>query len=354
MTDYIIIGSGLAGIAFAETALRQGKTILVFDNDSQTSSHVAGGLFNPVILKRFSKLAHAQQQLIDLHDFYTTLESRLNVKVYHPKPILRKFHSAEEHNNWFHAADKPGLSDYLSTTIVNTQYQGINSSFGYGEVLQAGYVDVGGLLLSYRKYLKDIGAFENKPFDYDNLKIADVIHYQNLSAAHIVFAEGYGIHANPLFNYLPLEGTKGELFIIRAPGLVLDVIDNAAIFILPLGNDLYKVGATYHWTDKTNLPTDEGRDELLQKISEVLNCNFEVIEHYAGVRPTVKDRKPLLGTHPEHKNVHVMNGLGTRGVMLGPYMAKELFNHIEHGHPLAPENDINRFRNFYPGTYRNS
>jgi len=29
MTDYIIVGAGLAGICFAETALQNGKTILV-------------------------------------------------------------------------------------------------------------------------------------------------------------------------------------------------------------------------------------------------------------------------------------------------------------------------------------
>ncbi len=42
----------------------------------------------------------------------------------------------------------------------------------------------------------------------------------------------------------------------------------------------------------------------------------------AGVRPTVKDRRPLIGTHPMHSQLHVLNGLGTRGVMLGPAMAK--------------------------------
>ena len=73
----------------------------------------------------------------------------------------------------------------------------------------------------------------------------------------------------------------------------LDVIVNTSVFILPLGNDLFKVGATYNWVDKTSTPTEEGKQELIDRIKEILTCDFEVIQHLAGVRPTVKDRKPL-------------------------------------------------------------
>jgi glycine/D-amino acid oxidase-like deaminating enzyme len=79
------------------------------------------------------------------------------------------------------------------------------------------------------------------------------------------------------------------------------------------------------------------------RIKEILNCNFEIVEHFAGVRPTVKDRRPLLGTHPKHKNFHILNGLGTRGVMLAPAMAIDLFDFIENGKPLDKTIDIKRY-----------
>jgi UDP-galactopyranose mutase len=63
MLDYIIVGSGLAGIAFSEIALENDKTIFVFNNQSQNSSRIAGGLYNPVILKRFSEVWKAKEQL---------------------------------------------------------------------------------------------------------------------------------------------------------------------------------------------------------------------------------------------------------------------------------------------------
>ena len=150
------------------------------------------------------------------------------------------------------------------------------------------------------------------------------------------------MHANPYFNDLPLDGTKGELLIIKAPDLKLDVVIKSSVFILPFGKDLYKIGATYDWSDKTNTPTEAGKQELLEKLSELISCDFEIVNHFAGVRPTVKDRRPLVGTHPIHSQLHVLNGLGTRGVMLGPYLANQLFQLIEENIPLEKEIDIIR------------
>ena len=109
--------------------------------------------------------------------------------------------------------------------------------------------------------------------------------------------------------------------------------------------NIYKVGATYNWNDKTDLPTIEGKTELIERINEIITCDFEIISHFAGVRPTVKDRRPFVGTHPDYKVMHVLNGLGTRGVMLGPAMAKALFNFIEFQTPLDAVIDIKRYVN---------
>lgn len=344
MIDYLIIGSGLAGISFAEIALRNDKSIFVLDNNSQNSSKIAGGLYNPVILKRFSEVWQAQEQLTLMNEFYAFLEEKLNCKVDFKSPILRKFFSVEEQNNWFGASDKVALAPFLSTQLISKKYIGIDSPYGYGEVLQTGYVDTALLLNKYREYLKQNSLFQEEAFDYDALKIeSNSIQYKNIQAKHIIFAEGFGLHANPYFNHLPLDGTKGELFIIKAPELDLDVIVNTSVFILPLGNDLFKVGATYNWKDKTDLPTEEGKTELVDRIKEIISCDFEIVEHFAGVRPTVKDRRPLVGTHQNYESIHILNGFGTRGVMLGPAMAKALFENIENQVPLNKEIDIKRF-----------
>lgn len=344
MIDYLIVGSGLAGISFSEIVLQNNKSILVLDNNSQNSSKIAGGLYNPVILKRFTEVSQAKNHLPIMNDFFSNLEKKLNCKVNFEMPILRKFFSIEEQNNWFFASDKVNLAPFLSTNIISRKYAGIDSPFGYGEVLQTGYVDTAFLLKKYRDYLVEKNLFLEESFDYSLLmEEENGIRYKEIYARNIVFAEGFGMHANPYFKDLPLDGTKGELFIIKAAALDLDVIINTSVFILPLGNDLYKVGATYNWADKTDVPTEEGKLELIEKIKEILNCDFEIVEHLAGVRPTVKDRRPLVGTHSKHNSIHILNGLGTRGVMLGPALAKSLFENIEFQKPLDREIDIQRF-----------
>lgn len=345
MIDYLIVGCGLAGISFSEIALANNKSILVVDNESQNSSKIAGGLYNPVILKRFSEVWQAKEQLILMNQFYVNLEQKLKIKVDFKTPILRKFFSIEEQNNWFAASDKPALAPFLSTSIITKKYSGIDSPFNYGEVLHTGYVDTASLLEHYKKYLLQEQLLLQESFDYEKLEVLSKgIRYKNIEAKHIVFAEGFGLHANPYFNNLPLDGTKGELFIIKAPELNLDVIVNTSVFILPLGDGLFKVGATYNWKDKTDLPTEEGRQELTDRIKEIINCEFEIVAHFAGVRPTVKDRRPLVGTHKDYQSIHVLNGLGTRGVMLGPAMAQSLFDSIEKGIPFDKEINIDRFK----------
>ena len=344
MLDYLIVGSGLAGISFSEIALENNKSILVLDNNSQNSSKIAGGLYNPVILKRFSEVGQAKEHLLVMNEFFSILEKKLDCKVNFKMPILRKFFSIEEQNNWFGASDKDNLAPFLSTNLISKKYSSIDSPFGYGEVLQTGYVDTALLLLKYKEFLVRNKLFMEESFDYSLLQEeSESVRYKDIQARHIIFAEGFGMHTNPYFKELPLDGTKGELFTVKAPELDLDVILNTSVFILPLGNDLFKVGATYNWKDKTDLPTEEGKTELVARIKEILSCDFEIVSHFAGVRPTVKDRRPLIGTHPKHPSVHILNGLGTRGVMLGPAMAKVLYDSIEHQIPLDKEINIERF-----------
>ena len=345
MIDYIIVGGGLAGISFAEQVRKADKSFVMFNDKSQNSSLIAGGLYNPVILKRFSGLANAQDQLDEMKKFYKDLSEILPKSYDVALPILRKFFSVEEQNNWFAASDKPTMSPFLSTELIAKVYEGISSPYGYGEVMQTGYVDTKKLVMDYHEYLLRNDLLKEESFDYGGLEIKNnSFVYKGIESRNIVFAEGFGINFNPYFKHLPLDGTKGELFIIKAVNLKLDVIVNTSVFILPLGENLYKVGATYNWEDKTDVPTEEGKVELMKRIDEILNCEYEIVSHVAGIRPTVKDRKPLLGVHEQYKNMFVLNGLGTRGVMQGPLLAKELFDYIENGRELRTENNIKRIR----------
>ena len=341
--DYIIVGCGLAGIHFCEQLLANNKTFVVLDNKSQHSSVVAGGLYNPVVLKRFTSVWKNKEQLELALPIYKKLEKNLNVTLDYKTPVLRRFTSIEEQNDWFTASDKPELSEYLSTELIKNNNQAIDANFGFGKVLETGRIDTKLLIESYKMQLLERNQLMEETFNYEALIKKDTIQYKDIIAKHIVFAEGFGVKKNPFFNHLPLKEVKGELLTIHAPDLKMDYVLKSSVFLIPLGKDLYRVGATYDWKDKTNNITAEAKEALLKKLKTFLKCDFKVVSQVAGIRPTVTDRRPLVGQHETHKNIYVLNGLGTRGVMIAPYVAKQLFSLIEKNVPLENEIDIARF-----------
>lgn len=348
MLDYIVVGLGLAGISFCEMLETEGKTFKVISDDSQKASLVAGGLYNPVILKRFTMAWNAKEQMDLAIPFYAGLEKKLNVKLDYKLPVLRRFASTEEQNNWFEAADRPGLDYFLSTTIIENKNPSIDAPFGYGEVKYTGRIDTKALLTSYSEYLEQQGFLNKESFDFADFKMLEGhISYKLIKARQIIFADGYGLKKNPFFNYLPLNGTKGELLTIKTSNLKEDNVIKSAVFSIPMGEDLYRIGATYKWKDKTNEPTEESKNELLDKLKTFLKCDFEVVDHVAGIRPTVVDRRPLVGQHPEYKNIYVLNGFGSRGVLIAPDVSRQLFHAIEKGMELDPEINIQRFTKKY-------
>lgn len=344
MVDYVIVGLGLAGISFCEVLEQNNKSFKVISDDSQTSSVVAGGLYNPVILKRFTLAWNAKEQLTAAMPFYKGLEQKLQVKLDYKIPILRRFANINEQNLWFEARDKAGLGYFLAPKISTYNNPHIESTFGYGEVLYTGRVDTATLLSHYKTYLQQRDLLIQETFHHEALELSDeFVEYKGLRAKNIVFATGFGMKNNPYFNYLPLNGTKGELLTIEAPALKEEKVIKSSVFIIPLGDDLYRIGATYKWKDKTNLPTQESKKELLEKLDSFLKCPYKVVNHVAGIRPTVSDRRPIVGRHPAHGNMYLLNGLGSRGVIIAPTVSEKLYNFIENNQTMDPEMDLARF-----------
>lgn len=342
--DYIIVGLGLAGIAFVEELIQAKKSFVVFEDNSQTSSLVAGGVYNPVILKRFTPVWNAKKQLEIAIPFYESLEKKLSVKLDYTFSTRKVFKNIEDQNNWHVASDKPLLSDYMNPEIIQEKRASIHGDFGFGEVLQTGRIDTLALTKAYRNHLKKGELIRFEEFKYSEINFSnDVIKYQKIETDRIVFCEGFGIKKNPFFNHLPLNEAKGELLTIHAPDLNVNFLIKSTLFVLPLGDDIYKVGATFNWKDKTSESSEEGKKELIEKLQKVISVPYRILSQSAGIRPTVKDRRPLVGKHPEYSKLAVLNGLGTRGVMIGPTVAKNLFSHLEKGQALDPEIDITRF-----------
>ena len=341
--DYLIVGSGLSGVMLCEALRKRGKTFKVISNKSQQASIVASGLYNPVVLKRFNKAWDAEKHLPVAMSAYEELELFLGIKIDYKLPIYRLFSSIAEQNNWIIASDKIPLKPYLISDIKSNINQNIYAPYGYGEVKNTGRIDTKLLLESYSNVLNNEKLISHESFEYDKLKISKKIVYKGIESENIIFSEGFGVRQNPFFNYLPIEGTKGELIIINAPKLNSEVIIKSSVFIIPIGKNNYLVGSTYAWDDFNNDPTINAKNKLLNKLDKLVLCPYKVVYQRAGIRPTVIDRRPLVGQHKSHENLYILNGLGSRGVLIAPTVANALINFIEDKLPLQKEINISRF-----------
>jgi len=352
--DYIVVGLGIGGLTFCEQLIKNNKTFIVFDSGKYTSTLVSAGVINPVVLKRFTPVWNAKEHIYSSIKFYNALSEKLKIPLLTNTPMLRIFKSIEEQNNWMVASDKKELSDFLQPEIVKNENKNINAPFGFGKVKSTGKINPIQLIHLYKEYLLKSNLFRNENFDYKSLKEENnQIYYKDLIANKIVFSEGYSAKDNPFFPQNIKEKkeqliikNKGEYIIIKAPDLKLEAMLKTSLFIIPLGNGLYKVGATYDREDDSIEITKNAKTEMVLKLTKIINCPFEVVDQVAGIRPTTRDRRPFLGTLNNSDQIIFFNGLGTRGITSAPSLAELLYNHIENGVTLPKEVAIKRHYNW--------
>jgi glycine/D-amino acid oxidase-like deaminating enzyme len=345
MYHYLIVGFGVAGFSFMQQLEENKRSFIVVDNNSQQSSRIAGGMFNPIILKRFTPAWKAAEMLPYALLQFKKAELKYNKKFIHYIDIYRKLASVEEQNNWMVAMDKPVMKDFMKPVIFK-EIDGIDAPYGYGILQGTGIVNVASVLDEAIKELQNKKLILKEYFDYTQLQIHDgFVEYKGIKAKNIVFSEGYGLINNPFFNQLPLMGTKGEMLMIETEAAIPYIVKSAA-FLAPdvTHNGRFYVGATYNWKDKTNEPTAEGKAQLEERLKKLLKKPYKVVMQKAGIRPTVKDRRPMVGKHPQYSSLSVLNGMGTRGVILAPSVSKSLFEYLEFGIPLPKEITIDRFQ----------
>ncbi len=347
--NYIIVGQGLAGSVLALTLLKKGKSLIVIDDaNPSTASKVAAGLYNPVVFKRLVKSWLADDLLPYMDEFYPEMEQLLGAEFYFSKRILKPFAEEQEKTLWLKKTEE-SIGKYLNEVIYTEDLGGIvYNPLGISEVIHAGNLDTVRFLTSCKEYLKKDNHFIEENFDYSKVLMQEKsVSYTDISAEKIIFCEGYKATENPFFKWLPFKLTKGETLTIKLPhehSIPFQIVINKAVFILPIGNSTYKVGATYEWNDLTENTTEKGRLELVEKLQKVLKVPFEIVNQQAGIRPTVSDRRPLIGLHPEHPQLAVFNGMGTKGVMLSPFFANQFAYFLENKTPLDKEVDIIRFK----------
>jgi glycine/D-amino acid oxidase-like deaminating enzyme len=345
---YLIVGHGIAGALLGYFLEKEGASVCYIDHPRQTAAtQVAAGIINPITGRRYVKSWRIADLLPFAEETYQTLEAQLGIRFYHQLPLIRTLFNRGEENDWFTRKLDPEYSSYYheKTELGNIPAITI-PAFSYMQVGQSAQVNIGLLENSLRQTRLKSGCFYEREFVYEDLEITEQgIAYQDLKADRVIFCEGWRSRFNPYFNDLPFGGNKGEVLLIRLPKARLTRLFKHRVFMVPFKEDLYWVGSTSENNFTSEEPSEEGRRFLEGRLAELLTTPYEIVTHQAAIRPTVRDRRPFLGSHSEHPNLYLFNGLGTKGASLAPFWAKHYCDHLQRGTMLDAQVNINRFAN---------
>ena len=347
--DALLIGQGLAGTLLSYNLLRQGLTVMVLDQPQITAaSRVAAGLYNPVTGRQMVKTWWADRLFPLIPEAYGNLEQLTGKRFLHTLPIYRPFFSIAEQNDWFGRWSDPAYAPYIEQVHdapVFTPW--VKNTFGGLLLKQTGWVDVPQLLEGWKYHLQAQGCYRNETFKEEDLQLGEEgAIYQDIEARCVIYCNGTAQLQSKFWHWLPLRPVKGDVLQLQADAS-LPVIPNRGVFLVPVGPNTFRAGSTYNHQNLELMPDPKARQEIEEKLAELVTMPWQVQEQQVGIRPATKDRRPVVGPHPEHKVLYVFNGLGTKGVSLAPYCAQLLALHLKNEAELVTEISIKRFYSLY-------
>jgi glycine oxidase len=343
--DILIVGAGLAGsILTYRLALAGQKVLLVSDPSIVSASRAAAGLINPVTGQRLVLQEGIEELLASAQNFYCDLEAQFDINILHKRKMLRVFRSEKEKAVWENRTHDPAYSPYIDHELHDDP--GINTDHGAFFQHHTAYLDTNTMLDALHKRFREQATLIEMPLLYDDIIIeSDNVQWQGVQADRIIFCEGWRGQKNPWFDWLPFQPVKGEILTLSTDSTIPTHTINRGKWLLPINKETFKFGATYDRNELNETPTEEAKQELLNAMEHIFPAmpSARVTNHAAGVRPGTKDKQPFVGIHPEHAQLGIFNGFGSKGSLMIPWHAEQFKCHLLDGTPLLEQADIRRW-----------
>jgi glycine oxidase len=339
----LIVGAGLAGTCLAHQLIGIGHRVQLVDRGINHSTAIAAGMVNPMVFRRMNKSWRLDEFISDAKKYYLHLEQVIEHKLFHPKVIRRMLSSEQERTYWLERQNSQEFQAYLTEISPEDEaYSLANNQFGSGRLKSSFWVDAKMYYEKNSEYFHSKGILLKEDFDLANFD-ENLLTYKGITYSKVVFCVGYEQMNTPFFQELPIQQTKGQTIRVHSNEIPEIESLNRKCFVLPLGDQVFRIGATYEWNNPDLTPTKEAKQELMDHLHVLGSYSYKIIDQQVGVRPTVLDRRPILGAHHTINNMYLFNGLGTKGYLMAPTLARELSDFMFHQTPLDKEISIERF-----------
>ncbi|TCL00338.1 glycine oxidase [Shimia isoporae] len=304
MTEFSVIGAGVAGLAVATELVARGCKVQVYDPAGPPGPHGcswwAGGMLAP-----WCEYENAEEAVLRL---------------------------GQEAIEWW--ASKTRVS--RQGTLVVASRRDLPDLRRFARRTE-GFVEVGLQIMDLEPDLHAFsqGLFFDQEAHLDpRLALQDL--YISLLSKGVIFhrtqapkrlenaIDCRGLSAR---DALPdLRGVKGEMLVVRAPDVTLNrpvrlLHPRIPIYVVPRGADTFMLGATMIESEDSNRITARSMLELLSA-AYALNPAFgeaEVLEIGVDLRPAFPDNLPRIR---RHESTIYANGLFRHGYLLAPALAR--------------------------------
>lgn len=335
--DTIIIGAGIAGAATAYALSQKNQKVLILDKKGIASggSGAAGAFVSPKIGKGGPLQSLTNEAFVFAKDFYL----QHFPQYFHQSGVVRIPKDAEDARK-FSLYEPFNENCYEKFDTQKLTSLGIKVPFESFFFPEAGACDAPALCKALLERV-----------DYEQYKVTQLSFQDGLWSVgeyrtkNVVLATGY---ENDLFDmrYMGVKGTWGTRGDFRS-SLALDVSMHQSMSVSANMAGIIRLGATHEKGVKEPVQCEDKQAlTLKEKASSMVEISdMELVQTYCGMRAGSKDYFPLVGkvidvpfmlenhpaivrgTKPELQymdNLFVCNGLGGRGFVFAPLMAKVL------------------------------
>jgi len=352
--DTIIIGAGIVGATLAYTLTQENQKVLVLDKNGIASggSGAAGAFVSPKIGKGSPLQTLTNEAFSFAKDFYLATCP----EYFHQTGVIRLPKDEGDAQKFFEY-EKYNENSYEWYSKEKLQSLGIKENFDSFYFPDAGdcdAVEVCQYLLQEIEVKKEEEVVELQRID-GQWKLFTL--HSSLFTKNVVLATGHESNLADL-RYMGIRGTWGTRGDFSTT-LDLTVSMHQAMSVGANREGIVKLGATHEKEVKNVQPCSQAQAlSLKEKASSLIDTSgLELKEIFCGMRAGSKDYFPLVGkvidvpymlekypaivrgAKPElsHvENLYILNGLGGRGFVFAPLMAKILAAHIVEEKVLDP------------------
>lgn len=319
-SDILIVGQGLAGTMLAWEFERAGMPFKIVDaGHAEAASRAAAGIINPITGQRIVKSWRVDTLLPAARESYRAFEKQLGVPLWREMRVRRLYLNEAERRVLAEKQSRGELADYA----------GANDGDGFW-IEGAAQVDVVALISAARARWLAAGIMREERIDPARVR-----------GEHDLVIDCTG-NGSASHGFVPWQYSKGECLTVTTDGLAPDVVLNRGYWVLPMADGRARVGATHGPGRRDLLLTTEARATLEAGLISMTGRPFVFENQDAGVRVYVGDKRPVVGRHPTEIGLGLVNGLGAKGTLFAPILARQWVHHLREGVRFDPELDVAR------------